>query len=150
MANGMQQSAQPLVLPARLAAQIIGHARQGFPAEVCGLVAGRNSRAEAVYPGRNVSATPAVAYELDPDTLARMIAFEDAGLELIAIYHSHPRGPEVPSPTDIAHASYPESIYLIVSLAAPDRPALRGFRIARGAVSEVEVRVEAEASLRRG
>ena len=41
----------------------------------------------------------------------------------------HPRGPKTPSPTDIAHAFYPESVYLIVSLATPDQPVVRGFRI---------------------
>ena len=58
-----------------------------------------------------------------------MIDFEDAGLKLAAIYHSHPRGPETPSPTDIACAIYPDSVYLIVSLATPDRPVVKGFRI---------------------
>ena len=84
-----------------------------------------------------------MAYEVDPDTLARMIDFEDAGLELVAIYHSHPRGPETPSPIDIARATYPDSVYLIVSLAAPERPVLRGFRLLDEKALEVAVRVEA-------
>ena len=117
-------------MSAEIAAQIVEHALSGYPAEVCGLVAGRDDVATAAYPGRNISPTPAVTYELDHDTLARIIDFEDAGLELVAIYHSHPRGPETPSPTDIAHAFYPDSVYLIVSLATPDRPVVRGFRIA--------------------
>ena len=44
----------------------------------------------ALYRGRNVSPTPAVAYELDVETLARQIEFEEQGLTLAAIYHSHP------------------------------------------------------------
>lgn len=133
-----------LTLPGALAAQIIAHARAGFPEEVCGLVAGRKTTAATAYPGRNISPTPAVAYELDHDTLARMIDFEDAGLDLVAIYHSHPHGPETPSPADIANATYPDSVYLIVSLAAPDRPTLRGFRIFARMAYMVELRVEAE------
>ncbi len=132
-----------LILPARLAAEIVDHARQGYPEEVCGLVAGRDGSAVSAFRGRNLSPTPVVAYELDPETLARMIDFEDAGLETVAIYHSHPRGPEIPSPTDIACATYPDSIYLIVSLAAPERPVLRGFRLSAGSALEVEIRVEA-------
>ncbi len=93
----------------------------------------------AVYPGRNISQTPRVAYELDHDTLARMIDFEDAGLALAAIYHSHPRGPETPSATDVAQAYYPEAVYLICSLADPARPVLRGFRIAAGRAREVRL-----------
>jgi proteasome lid subunit RPN8/RPN11 len=133
-----------LILPARLATAIIKHARSGYPDEVCGLVAGRGDKATAVYPGRNISPTPAVTYELDHETLARMIDFEDAGLELAAIYHSHPRGPETPSPTDIAHAYYSASVYLIVSLATPEFPVIRGFRIKDEGVREIAFESEVQ------
>lgn len=126
-----------LILPPEIAAQIIAHAQAGYPEEVCGLVAGAAGRATTLYPGRNISPTPRIAYELDHDTLARMIVFEDAGLELLAIYHSHPGGPEVPSPADIEQAYYSESIYLICSLFAPTLPVLRGFRIRAGRFWEV-------------
>ena len=43
-----------------------------------------------------------------------------------------PPRPRDPSPTDIAHAFHPDSVYLIVSLATPDRPVVRGFRITDG------------------
>jgi proteasome lid subunit RPN8/RPN11 len=131
-----------LRMSAEIAAQIVEHAQSGYPDEVCGLVAGRGDVATAAYPGRNISPTPAVTYELDHDTLTRMIDFEAAGLELVAIYHSHPRGPEIPSPTDIAHAYYPESVYLIVSLATPDRPMVRGFRITNEWVREIAFKRE--------
>ena len=126
-------------MSAEIAAQIVEHAQSGYPHEVCGLVAGRGDVATAAYPGRNISPTPAVTYELDHDTLARMIDFEDAGLELVAIYHSHPHGPETPSPTDIAHAYYTESVYLIVSLVTPDLPVVRGFRITDRGAQEVAI-----------
>ena len=100
------------------------------------------------YPGRNISPTPAVAYELDHDTLARVFEFEDAGLELVAIYHSHPHGPETPSPTDIAQAFYPDSGYLIVSLATPDWPVVRGFRITVEGVREIALKREDRGDVR--
>ena len=137
-----------LRMSAEIAAQIVEHARSGYPAEVCGLVAGRDGVATAAYPGRNISPTPADTYELDHDTLARVFDFEDAGLELVAIYHSHPRGPETPSPTDIAHAYYSESVYLIVSLATPDRPVVRGFRITVEGVREVAFKLEDRGDVR--
>ena len=46
-------------MSAEIAAQIIEHAQSGYPDEVCGLVAGRDGVATAVYPGRNISPTPA-------------------------------------------------------------------------------------------
>lgn len=128
-----------LLLPASIAAAIVEHAQTCYPDEACGLIAGRDGAAVAVYPGRNIAPTPRVAYELDHDTLARMIDFEDAGLELAAIYHSHPHGPETPSATDVAQAHYPDAVYLVYSLADPARPILRGFRIAEGRTREVRL-----------
>jgi len=115
------------------------HARAGYPVEVCGIIAGTAEEGVTLYQGCNMSPTPAVAYELDAETLARQIEFEDAGLVLAAIYHSHPRGPETPSPTDVERAFYPDSVYLICSLADPERPLVRGFRISDGQVSEVKL-----------
>jgi proteasome lid subunit RPN8/RPN11 len=130
-----------LRMSAEIAALIVEHARRGYPAEVCGLVAGRDGVATAAYPGRNISPTPADTYELDHDTLARVFDFEDAGLELVAIYHSHPHGPDRPSLTDIASAAYPDSVHLIVSLAAPDEPKLMGFRISCGNAQRIETKI---------
>lgn len=125
-----------LDLSGELIDEILAHAQAGYPEEVCGLVSGKAGRALAVYPGQNVSATPRVEYEMDVQTLARVIEFEDAGLDLLAIYHSHPHGPAEPSATDVERATYPDAIYLIVNLADRAAPALRAFRI-RPAVSSL-------------
>lgn len=118
-----------LPLPRVMVDQIVAYAEAGYPEEVCGLVAGRGGEPIALYHARNVSPTPRVAYEVDVETLARMIEWEDAGLELLAIYHSHPHGPASPSETDIAQAMYPGAVYVIVSLADRSRPEIRAFRI---------------------
>jgi len=124
-------------LPHQMREEIVSHAQTGFPEEVCGIISGRGATAVALFRGRNISATPRVAYELDVETLTRQIEFDDLGLTLAAIYHSHPAGPEIPSETDIRRATYPDSVYLICSLADFARPSLRGFRIVAGAVWEV-------------
>lgn len=129
--------ADSLVLTPGLKARIFAHALAGYPQEVCGLVAGRRDRGLLVYPGRNVSATPLMAFELDTDTLAQQIDFEDQGLELIATYHSHPHGPAAPSPADVQQSCYLDAVLLICSLADRLRPVLRGFRIAQGSFREV-------------
>jgi proteasome lid subunit RPN8/RPN11 len=115
-------------LPPGLAGQIIAHARADYPEEACGLISGRDGVAMAIYPGRNVSATPRTTFELDIETLARQIEFEDAGMELVAIYHSHPHGPAVPSEADVERAAYPDALYLICSLVDPSCPVLHAFR----------------------
>lgn len=118
-----------LGLPAALAGEIVDHALAGHPEEVCGLIAGRGGEPVSVHRGRNISPTPRVTYELDHDTLALQIQFEEQGLDLWGIYHSHPNGPETPSETDEALAFYPAAVYVIVSLVEPARPVVRGFRI---------------------
>jgi len=67
-----------------------------------------------------------------------MLAMEAEGLELIAIYHSHPDGPARPSATDVANAYYPDTVQLIISLADRARPSVRTFTIIDGVVAEVE------------
>jgi proteasome lid subunit RPN8/RPN11 len=66
---------------------------------------------------------------------------EAAGLDLAAIFHSHPNGPAEPSATDVAQAYYPEAAYLILSPAAAGWQG-RAFTIADGRVTEMPVRVE--------
>jgi desampylase len=51
------------------------------------------------------------------------------GVAVIGFYHSHPRSPAVPSTSDLAEASYPGHLYLIVSLAS-QRPAVAIYRLA--------------------
>jgi proteasome lid subunit RPN8/RPN11 len=122
-----------------LAEQIAAHARECFPEEACGIIAGACEKGMMLYRGHNISPTPRVAFELDPDTLARQLDFELAGMAMTAIYHSHPIGPETPSCTDVSRTSegYPESAILICSLADMSNPVLRAFRIERGWAREI-------------
>jgi [CysO sulfur-carrier protein]-S-L-cysteine hydrolase len=70
-----------------------------------------------------------------PEFAAAMVG---CGFEPLGIFHSHPAGPAGPSPTDIAEAAYPDSIYVVISLQiAP--PGVRGFAIVDGQVAEVEI-----------
>jgi [CysO sulfur-carrier protein]-S-L-cysteine hydrolase len=54
-----------------------------------------------------------------------------AGWDLLAIYHSHTRSAAYPSHTDVELAFFPDTLYLIVSLADRERPEIRAFRIRR-------------------
>ena len=56
-----------------------------------------------------------------------------AGDDLLAIYHSHTRSAAYPSRTDVELAFFPETLYLIVSIADRDAPEIRAFRISRSA-----------------
>lgn len=76
------------------------------PLEACGLLAGVGNRVEAIYPITNALKSP-VRFRMDPyEQLQAFEGIEKSGLELVAIYHSHPGGPETPSLTDIAEWRY--------------------------------------------
>ncbi len=114
-------------LPRALAEEIVAHAREGHPEEVCGILRGRDGRAVALYRARNIAEDRLENYTVDPQTLLRQFEFEEQGDSLVAIYHSHPVSEAFPSATDAWNAHYPESVYLICSLEQPERPVLRGF-----------------------
>ncbi len=117
-----------LVLHAVYAA-IVAHAQEGKPEEICGVVRGRGLQAHAAVRGRNIAAERIENYEVDPQTLLLQFAFEDAGAEMMGIYHSHPVSVAYPSATDAWNAYYPDCIYFICSLEFDDAPVLRAFRM---------------------
>jgi proteasome lid subunit RPN8/RPN11 len=122
-----------VTLPRAIADEIIAHARAGLPDEACGIVAGRDGVATAFHPARNADASP-FRYSINPADLLRIVtAIEDAGEDLLAIYHSHTRSPAFPSRTDVELAFWPDSAYLIVSLAG-DPPDLKAFTIRDGRI----------------
>lgn len=135
-----------LILTREQAAQVEAHARSEYPREACGLGGGRNGKVENVYPLPNAERS-ATRYLADPEAqLQAMLEIEDRGREIVAIYHSHPSSPPTPSDTDLEMASYPEALYLIISLVERQRPALRAFHIHEGKSREVEVYVSDRAA----
>lgn len=130
-----------LRLPRRFADAIVEQARREHPNEACGLLAGRDGEATEHLPMANAERSP-VLYRMDPgEQLRAFNRIDEAGLELVAIYHSHTRSPAYPSATDVSLAYYPEAVYLIVSLADQDSPDLRGFEIRDDRVTEVPLEV---------
>ncbi len=79
-------------------------------------------------------------YAIDPrEQLAAFRSMDDAGEELLAVYHSHPSSQPYPSPTDRAEWHYPDSFAVLVSLRTAE-PELHAYRIASGgAVTEVRL-----------
>ena len=120
-------------LPRALADELVAHAREDMPNECCGLVAGRDGTAVRVMRAVNTEASPFM-YVMDPREQMRMMEeVEDAGEDLLAIYHSHTRSAAYPSRTDVDLAFFPDPLYVIVSLADRDVPEIRAFRLRRTA-----------------
>jgi [CysO sulfur-carrier protein]-S-L-cysteine hydrolase len=135
-----------LTLSAELAARLLEHARAELPNEACGLLGGSlaTGTATSFHPARNAEASPLI-YTVHPDDLVRIVfGLEDAGDDLVAIFHSHTRTPAVPSATDRRAAQYPDAFYLLATLADADASpaaALRAWRIVDGESREVALRI---------
>lgn len=120
-----------MILRSAHLAAIVAHARETAPAECCGLIGGTvNDEARTIYPLRNVTADPELAYEAAPEDLfTAQRLMRERGEGLLAIYHSHPRASDPsPSETDIRLAYYPSATYIIVGLAG-DQPVAKAFKI---------------------
>ncbi len=118
--------------------QIVAQARADAPLETCGLLSGQHGRVARVLPVPNAARSP-VVYHMDGQEFADAMGACD--FSPLGIYHSHPQGPPIPSPTDIAQAFYPESVYIIISLER-EPPSVRAFRIVDRQVTEVEMTIE--------
>jgi [CysO sulfur-carrier protein]-S-L-cysteine hydrolase len=128
-------------IPKAVHDELMAHANEDAPNECCGLIGGSDGAAATVYRARNAEASP-LRYNLDPQDQFRIMSrMEEAGEELVGIYHSHTKSAAYPSQTDINLAAYPDAVYLIVSLAEGEEP-LRGFNIVDGKVSETELTIE--------
>ncbi|HJP66599.1 MAG TPA: M67 family metallopeptidase [Actinomycetota bacterium] len=129
-------------IPGEIRDRMLSHAFEGLPNEACGLLAGRDGRAEAFYPMRNADDSP-MTYRLEPtEQLQVFEEIESKGWDVIGIFHSHTHTEAYPSETDRRQAFYPDAHYLLVSLQDHDRPVLRGFTIVDGQIEEQEVRTE--------
>ena len=131
-----------LRLPADLATQLLEHARGELPNESCALLGGDPVRGQvtSVHPARNRLASP-YRYDVEPLDLVRIIhQLEASGDALVAIFHSHPRSPAVPSRTDVREARYPV-IHLVASLGDAE-PVMRAWTIEAAAAREASLTIE--------
>ncbi|HEV2488445.1 MAG TPA: M67 family metallopeptidase [Candidatus Acidoferrales bacterium] len=119
--------------------KILEGARELPKVECCGLLAGSDGVITRAYPATN-SLASTTAYEIAPEELFRLLKeIRAAGLQMMGIYHSHPKGENAPSARDIERAYYPDGAYLIVSpLPEAPRP-VRAFSIRDERVTELEI-----------
>jgi len=100
------------------------------------LAATPGGRATMAYCLTNLDASP-VSYTLDPTGHIKALHHaESNGWHLAAVFHSHPAGAAVPSATDVAGALEPEWLYIVIGMAFPGEPSVRGYRIRDGVITE--------------
>jgi proteasome lid subunit RPN8/RPN11 len=121
--------------------QILEHARSNPGQECCGLLAGKAASITHIFPARNILAS-STAYEIAPAELFTLFReMRAAALECTGIYHSHPRGDNTPSGTDLKLAYYPDAAYFIVSPLPDAAKPVRAFRIYDRGFSEMEIAI---------
>jgi [CysO sulfur-carrier protein]-S-L-cysteine hydrolase len=120
-----------VVVPDKIRAELVAHAREEAPNECCGLVLVRDGIAVEYIRGVNKLASP-YRYELYIDPFVWSEIDED--LEQI-VFHSHPETEPRPSRTDRELAGlWSGRPFLIYGLKLDD---LRAWRIARDEVEEI-------------
>lgn len=130
-----------MVISRRFVDEMIAHVQSLAPEEGCGMLATRHGQVEALHRVTNSHHSP-VFYVMDPqEQLRAVLAIEDGGMQVGAIYHSHPSSPAVPSPRDIELAQWPDALYIIISLADRAAPDLRTWRIEHGEATEEQLNI---------
>jgi proteasome lid subunit RPN8/RPN11 len=90
---------------------------RAYPAECCGVLAGRPGQIKEVLhfiPAMNRRTDDPHRYLISPRDLQRAeLDVRSTGLEVLGFYHSHPDHPAVPSAYDAEHA-WPWYSYIIV------------------------------------
>lgn len=131
---------QGLTLPLDHLKRMQDQVTSAYPEEACGLIAGIEGISLAVYPITNELHSP-VRFRLDPqEQLEAFMDIEAKGWDVLAVYHSHPRGPESPSQTDIDEFAYPGILYLIWSLEGLTWQC-RGYEIEGTEISEISLTI---------
>jgi proteasome lid subunit RPN8/RPN11 len=119
-----------LQIPRSLWSQMLSQAIAELPNECCGLLAGRLvtenpaapdkrlARVERCYPLVNAAASPREYLSAPEGMFAAVRDMDQLGLEIVAVYHSHPTSDPVPSRIDLERNYSPDIVNLIISLHA--------------------------------
>ena len=130
-----------LQIPNNIFEQILKQAKAEAPIEACGILAGKDGEVEKLYKMTNADQS-SDHFMMEPKEQFKVAKdIRSAGLEMLAIYHSHPITPARPSDEDIRLALTPAVTYVIVSLQSADSPVIKGFLIREDDIAEVSVKV---------
>ena len=128
-------------IPQAIHDDMIAHAREGFPLEVCGILGGIGESVSAIYRMTNTDASNE-HFMMDPkEQFAVVKDLRAKGVSMLAIYHSHPESPARPSEEDIRLALTPDVSYVIISLADADQVDMKSFKISTGSVQPEMIEV---------
>jgi len=121
---------------------MLAHGRREEPNEACGYLASQDGVVRHHFELRNMDGAPD-HYTMDPkEQFATIRQIRENGLQVAAVYHTHPETPARPSAEDIRLAYDPDMIYVIASLMPGVEP-VKAYKIKNGNVEEVPLNVMA-------
>ncbi len=130
-----------LEIPTNIFEQMVAQAKALAPIEACGILAGKDNKAEKLFEMTNADHR-SDHFMMEPKEQFTVVKnIRSADLEMLAIYHSHPETPARPSAEDIRLALTPDVIYVIVSLQDANDANVKGFLIEDGTGTEVPVKI---------
>lgn len=133
-------------IDSKLYEKMLAQAKEEFPNECCGLIAGDNSEevieVREVFPMTNLDAS-SEHFSMDPkEQFAVVKEVRGLGYQMLGNYHSHPFTPSRPSDEDKRLAYDESAIYFILSLENKDIPVLNAFKIKdRSEVTKLKVKI---------
>ena len=133
-----------ITIPQPVVDAMLAHAVVELPNEACGVLSGSLAEGRAItfHPTRNSEESP-LRYNVDPADLMRVtFEIDDAGMDIVGIFHSHVGSPAVPSETDRRLAFYPDAFYVLAGLSDRERPEVRAWRIVDGDITEADLTIE--------
>jgi proteasome lid subunit RPN8/RPN11 len=105
---------QAISLTAEQIKELVSIAKDALPDEACAFLLGKNDTVVKILPMRNLDKSP-VTFSIDPgEVLYAYNIAESKGLQVVAIFHSHPAKPS-PSSTDIKFMEINPVVWLIYS-----------------------------------
>ncbi len=130
-----------LQIPNNIFEQMLRQAKVQAPIEACGILAGKDGAIEKLYKMTNVNKR-SDHFMMEPEEQFKVVKdIRAAGLDMLAIYHSHPQTPARLSAEDIRLALTPGVTYVIVSLQDSNCTVVKGFYIENSDVTEVPVEI---------
>jgi proteasome lid subunit RPN8/RPN11 len=130
-------------IPRKLYDAIVAQAFAELPNECVGLLAAKRENAEAVirvercYPLMNALASPVEYLSDDASMLAADRDMRKNGLDIVAVYHSHPTTEPIPSRKDLERNYSSTVVNFIISLKGPT-PLMRGWWLTETDFREAE------------
>jgi [CysO sulfur-carrier protein]-S-L-cysteine hydrolase len=139
--DGSRDPAVPVTIGRATLDAIVAHARREAPRECCGLLVGRGRTVIDAVPTHNIEVGE-TRYRVDPrQHFALIRRLRGSDRTIVGAYHSHPSAPARASSSDVREAFDATFVYLIVSLAPADGPAVSAFVVVDGRAEPLQLAV---------